>query len=252
MSSPPSPPLKPKILLAEDNPGVRKGQKTLPKSKHDRSRFKAVLFDLDGTLLDTLADLADSMNAVLASFQYPSHPRESYKYFVGDGVEALAKRVLPPNQVSPEKIKVCVERMLSEYKRRWAAKTSLYPGVPALLTGLRAKGLNLAILSNKPHEFTLKTVEHFLGQWHFACIRGASSELAKKPDPGGALAIADALRTAPEDFLYLGDTDTDMKTAGAAGMHAVGVLWGFRSAEELRLSGAKILLAHPPELLDYL
>ncbi len=220
----------------------------MPASYH----FQAVLFDLDGTLLDTLTDLADSMNAALAGLGLPGHPREAYRYFVGDGMATLARRVLPETRRDEENIARCVVAMREEYGRRWAEQTRPYPGIPDLLDRLAGLGLRLAILSNKPDEFTRRMVGHFLPGLPWSEVRGQRPEVPKKPAPGGALAIAQALSLPSARLLYLGDTNTDMQTAIASGMYPLGALWGFRTASELLAAGARELLHHPLELLPLL
>ncbi len=211
--------------------------------------YKAVLFDLDGTLLDSLEDLADSMNAVLRRNGHPEHPLEAYRYFVGDGVEALARRVLPEGHRDEAAIAACIEQMREEYKDRWDKKTRPYPGIPELLDALTERAVKLGVLSNKPDATTRTMVAALLPRWSFDDVVGARPEVPRKPDPAGALEIARRLAVAPAEFLYLGDTDTDMKTAVAAGMFPVGALWGFRDAEELTASGAKVLIEKPTDLL---
>lgn len=213
------------------------------------SRFQAVLFDLDGTLLDSIDDLADAMNDALGQFGFPGHPTDAYRYFVGEGVEELAARALPEGRRDPATLIQCVQRMRAIYRSRWNVKTHPYPGIPELLDGLAERGLTLTVLSNKPDEFTRAMVDHYFGAWPFARVAGQKDGIPRKPDPAGALEIAKHLQIAPERFLYLGDTDTDMKTARAAGMFAGGVLWGFRGAEELLANGAEILIESPVDLL---
>jgi len=212
-------------------------------------KYKAVLFDLDGTLLNTLGDLADSMNASLARLGAPQHPTPDYRYFVGDGVLELSRRVLPANRRDEATIKAVAAAMREEYSQRWAAKTRPYPGIPELLDALTARGVAMAVLSNKNNDFTKLCVEKLLGRWRFDVVQGLDETIHKKPDPSGALAVARRLKLTPADFLYLGDTNTDMKTAVAAGMFPVGALWGFRTAEELTTNGAKALIAKPMDLL---
>lgn len=213
--------------------------------------YQCVLFDLDGTLLDSLADLAHSMNAVLGRLGLPQHPVEAYRYFVGDGMETLARRVLPPERLDHALVRQTVIAMRQEYAGRWAEQTRPYPGIPELLDGLANRGIPMAILSNKPDDFTREVVATLLGAWQFRAVRGVRPDGVKKPDPAGALAIADELGLSPADFLYLGDTNTDMLTANRAGMHAVGALWGFRTREELKKNGAKAMIARPQELLEF-
>lgn len=217
-----------------------------------RADIKAVLFDLDGTLLDTLTDLADSMNTVLAGLGLPLHPREAYRYFVGDGMETLARRVLPEERRTPAMIQRCAAAMRVRYQAHWADNSGPYQGVPELLDALAHRDLSLNILSNKPDDFTRLMVEHFLPGWRWSQVRGARPEMPRKPDPAGALAVAGQLDLAPHQFLYLGDTNTDMRTATAAGMYPVGALWGFRTRQELDETGAKSVLQHPLDLLQLL
>lgn len=212
--------------------------------------YKAVLFDLDGTLLDTLEDLADSMNAVLAGLGAPQHSVPAYRYFVGDGVLELCRRVLPADRRDEATVKVAAAAMGDEYGKRWAEKTRPYPGIPELLDTLTERRVKMAILSNKNNNFTKLCVEKLLGRWRFDVVQGLDETIHKKPHPSGAVAVARRLKIAPADFLYLGDTNTDMKTAVAAGMYPVGALWGFRTAEELTANGAKVLISKPADLLS--
>ena len=217
-----------------------------------RTGPKAVLFDLDGTLLDTLDDLAASMNGVLTDEGLPTAPAEAHKFMIGDGVLNYVLRALPDDR---REDRALVERIREAYRVRyaaaWADTTHVYDGVGVMLDGLRQRGLPLAILSNKPDGFTREMVDHFLGDVPFEIVRGAMDGVALKPDPAAALAIAGQMDVAPVDFLYLGDTATDMRTARAAGMFAVGALWGFRDRAELAAAGAQALIAHPTDFLTY-
>ena len=215
-------------------------------------KFKAIIFDLDGTLLDTLDDLADSMNAVLKGFGFSRHDISAYKYFIGDGIEKLVERALPDSNRDENTLKCATEEMKAIYSRNWAQKTHAYEGIPALLDRCVDQGLQMSILSNKPDGPTQKVVSHFFEQWHFEVVRGARPAVPKKPDPSTALEIAGRLGVPPQDFLYLGDTQVDMLTAVSANMYAVGALWGFREAEELIAGGAQILVARPSDLMAWL
>ena len=214
--------------------------------------FTAVLFDLDGTLLDTLQDLAESTNTVLARHGYPEHPTDAYRYFVGDGVEKLVVRTLPEAARIDSVISDCVREMRDEYANRWDNETRLYDGIAALLDHLETMRIVKAILSNKPDDFTHQMVDTYLGDWSFAEVHGARESVPRKPDPTAALAIARRLSIPVERFLYVGDTNTDMETARSAGMHAVGALWGFRTERELRDSGAQALVSEPQDMLSLL
>jgi phosphoglycolate phosphatase len=212
--------------------------------------FKAAVFDLDGTLLDTLADLAAAMNAALEGMGFAAHPTAAYRYFVGEGIEMLVRRTLPKDQADEATVARGVQAMGEQYSRCWADQSQPYPGVAQLLDNLTAQGVALAILSNKPEEFTQLTVDKLLPSWHFNPVRGARPDIPRKPDPAGALLIAESLKVNPAQCLYLGDTATDMQTANAAGMYAVGATWGFRPAAELQANGARTLAQKPEDVLN--
>jgi phosphoglycolate phosphatase len=217
-----------------------------------RGPFRAVLFDLDGTLLDSLEDLAQSMNAVLLRLGFPAHPVAAYRRFVGDGMEVLVRRTLPEACRDETTLARALKEMRSEYGRRQEERTRPYPGIPELLNELARRRVPMAILSNKPEDATRRLAGTLLGEWAFESVLGAKQGRPKKPDPAGALEVAGELGVPAGEWLYVGDTDTDMLTAQAAGMHGLGVLWGFRDAAELRAAGAKGLLAEPLELLTLL
>ncbi|MBU0728726.1 MAG: HAD family hydrolase [Proteobacteria bacterium] len=214
--------------------------------------FKAALFDLDGTLLDTLADLGNSTNNALENLGYPIHHLDAYRYFVGDGALTLISRALPEASRSEESIKTCLEEFIKVYRRNWDNLTKPYSGIMEMLAGLAAKGIKLAVLSNKPDDFTRLCVAKYFADSTFDLVYGQRPGVPKKPDPAGALAIAETLGIDPGEFLYLGDTGIDMKTANAAGMMAVGALWGFRPRAELEGNGAKKLVGTPEEFLHLL
>ena len=214
--------------------------------------FKAVLFDLDGTLLYTLKDVADAMNKALVRFGFSPHPVDAYKYFIGESVETEAKRALPESARDPETIKKAAVLSEEIYDKCWGDNTHPYTGIPELLTELQNRALIMTVLSNKNDRFTKIMVEKLLPQWQFKIVQGALPDVPLKPDPTLALQISEKLDISPEQFLYLGDTNTDMKTAVNAGMLPVGCLWGYRTADELLESGAKVLVQKPAEVLDIL
>ncbi len=211
--------------------------------------FDAVLFDLDGTLLDTLEDIADAMNRVLARHYYPTHPVASYRYFVGEGAPSLVRRVIPEEARSEETVDRLYAEFRSEYARNWKAKTKPYDGVPEMLDALVDRALKIAVLSNKPDDFTRMCVEELLAEWRFDAVLGHHDGIPPKPDPTGALQIARDLGAAPGRILYAGDSSIDIRTAIAAGMFPVGVLWGFRGREELESSGARAIVEAPQDVL---
>jgi len=214
--------------------------------------FKAIIFDLDGTLIDSLEDLGDATNRILKRNNFPVHTLETYKSFVGEGVTKLITRALPPEKRSEGIISLCVKAFREDYRKNWNVKTKPYEGIPEMLDIVAGRGLKMAVLSNKPHEFTKKCVTEFLSKWAFDEVIGQRDSVPNKPDPGAAREIAETFNISPSEFLYLGDTPIDMKTALAAGMYPVGALWGFRSAEELKKSGAKKLLSKPQDILKLL
>jgi len=215
-------------------------------------RYRAVLFDFDGTLLDTLQDLAESVNSVLSRSGFPEHSLEAYRHFVGEGIEELARRVLPEGHRDEATITKTLTDVRQEYRQRWPNHTRPYEGIPELLDALTARRVKMAIVTNKPDDSTRTMAARLLPRWKFDVIVGATTEMPRKPDPKGALEASRLLRLSPEAILYVGDSDIDMKTANAAGMYAVGVLWGFRSADELIKNGAKVLIRKPLELLELL
>ena len=215
-------------------------------------KYRAVVFDFDGTLLDTLRDLAESVNTVLNRSGFPEHSLEAYRHFVGEGIEELARRVLPEGHRGEATITKTLTDVREEYRQRWPNHTRPYEGVPELLDTLTASRVRMAIVTNKPDDSTRTMAARLLPKWKFDAILGATADLPRKPDPKGTLEAARRLRLPPGAFLYVGDSDIDMKTANAAGMYAVGVLWGFRSADELVKNGAKVLIRKPLELLELL
>lgn len=214
--------------------------------------YKAILFDVDGTLLNTLEDLSDAVNRVLAGKGFPTHKLEAYRYFIGDGSAMLITRALPEEKRNDDTIRSCIEMFIEDYGRNWNVKTKPYDGVTEMLDALMARGLKIAALSNKPHEFTKRCVNDLLPNWTFEVVLGYRDAVPLKPDPASALEVAKRLNIPPVDFLFLGDSAVDMKTAIAAGMYPVGVLWGYRSIEELQENGAQALIERPLEILNLL
>lgn len=171
---------------------------------------------------------------------------------VGDGVRNLAERALTGIVWDETIIEICLDKFKAEYNRRWATNTRPYEGIQDLLNDLEARKIRMNILSNKIDHFTKLSVARFFPRNTFVHVRGVVPSFPKKPDPAGALLIAHELGIPPPQFIFLGDTNTDMITAVAAGMFPIGALWGFRSEEELRESGASNVIAHPSELLHFL
>jgi phosphoglycolate phosphatase len=249
------------------------------------NRTPAVIFDLDGTLLDTLDDIAGAMNTVLRARGLPPHPAEAYKRIIGEGIGEAVRRAFaapsppaspasssprprfpstpppfPPTPIAPapspplsdDEIAAVIREYRREYAAVWRLNSRPYPGIPDLLRALEARGIKAAVLSNKSHPFTEAMVRELLPGHPFAAVRGAFPDKPLKPDPTTALDIASALGAAPSSCLFLGDTMIDMQTAVAAGMLPVGALWGFRTEEELRAHGAAAVIAAPLDLLALL
>ena len=215
-------------------------------------RPQAVLFDLDGTLLDTLEDLGNAMNRVLAKAGFWTHPLDTYRDFIGQGFVWLVTQALPPSERNDSTIHHCIEALREEYGRMWNVRTRTYDGVGEMLDALADRGVRMAVLSNKPDDFTKRCVAELLSGWTFDLVLGQRDGVPPKPDPAGALEVARELSLPPAAFLYLGDSAIDMKTAVAAGMFPVGVLWGFRPVEELEKGGAQALIREPMEILGLL
>ncbi len=209
---------------------------------------RAAIFDLDGTLANTLNDIAGAMNRSLRHHGLPEHPVADYRYMVGNGIKVLAERPVGERADLAEAVEATYQRDYSVHALDTAAP---YEGIPELLTALVKADIAVCVLSNKPHPDTCAVVRHFFPDIPFAVVRGQVPEVPVKPDPMGALLIARTLGLTPGECVYLGDTSVDMRTAVAAGMHPVGVTWGFRTPEELTRSGAAKLIDHPMELMNF-
>jgi phosphoglycolate phosphatase len=212
--------------------------------------FDALIFDLDGTLLDTIEDIADSMNAALEHIDCPGHSIDTYKSFIGDGIELLVKRSLPEEMRDDQTISMCIDNMRREYGRRWSHSSRPFDGIPELLDGLEGKGIKMSILSNKLDAFTKEMVKGLLGSWQFHSVMGLTSGVPRKPDPACAIKIAQNMHVEPGRCIFVGDSGIDMMTAVNGGMYPVGVLWGYQNREKLISSGAVTLLSDPLDLLE--
>ncbi|HEX2394917.1 MAG TPA: HAD family hydrolase [Bacteroidales bacterium] len=215
-----------------------------------KKAFKGVIFDLDGTLADTLDDIAGSMNRILNSHGYPSRPVNDYKLLVGKGLDNLVKQALPEVARQPGIINTCLHELIIDYDENCLVKTHLYNGIPELLNELTNRNVKQAVFSNKAEPLTIKIVSHLLPDIPFVKISGARPDIPKKPDPAGALEISKIMKIKSDELVYMGDSDVDMLTAGNAGMFAVGVSWGFRSRKELLNNGAAIIIDAPRQILE--
>ena len=215
-------------------------------------RMEGIIFDLDGTLIDSLADIATAANVVLERFGLATHAIEDYKVFVGDGVNVLMERIIPGKVLSEELRMEFLMAWKDAYAKQWKLQTKTYEGIDGLLKRLRSEGYRMGILSNKPQEFTQACAAAFFEAGCFDPVWGLQEGRPKKPDPAGALGMATAWGLPSSSILYVGDTDTDMQTAVSAGMYPLGVSWGFRPREELVRTGARRVIDHPDEVTDVL
>jgi phosphoglycolate phosphatase len=213
---------------------------------------KAIIFDFDGTLVNTLDDIVLNMNATLAKHNLPTYEADKYRALIGTGIKDLIKEILLPLKIEEAFVTQLVVEYREAYTKKWAINTKVYNGILELLTYLAKKHIPCCILTNKKQELTRIMVKHFFPNHHFELILGATPQSPKKPDPTLALKIAKELNLTPSEIIFVGDTQVDIQTALAAKMQPIGVLWGFRSAAELAVSGAKILIQNPAELKDSL
>jgi phosphoglycolate phosphatase len=213
------------------------------------NNFQAVIFDLDGTLVDSIHDIADAMNRTLMKYDFPIHSYDDYRYFVGEGLRKLVFNALPEGKKTESRVDECFHAILEDYLENYLVKSKLYDEIGDLLDILSNRKIKMAILSNKADAITQKICRILLSAWNFDVILGATDHFPCKPNPKSALFIAENLDILPENILYVGDTGIDMETANRAGMFAVGVTWGFRKREELEQSGAKKIIDNPLDLL---
>ena len=213
----------------------------------------AAIFDLDGTLVDTLDDLTDALNHVLAHQGYPPRTRDECRHFIGDGARIFMQRAMPAPAREDDH---AVDAMLAGFRIYYTAhlieRTRLYDGIAPLLDRLEQRGIPKAIVSNKPDDMTQDVVRRLLAPWQWALVTGDKPGLPRKPDPTGALQAVEALQVDPARCLFVGDSGIDMATGRRASLIPVGVLWGFRQADELQAHGARHLVTTPAELAPLL
>ncbi len=210
-------------------------------------RFDVVIFDLDGTLLDTLEAIADAANSAMRLLGLPMRPLNDYRFLAGQGLPHLIEGLLGPEHIARFDQAITAHR--AGYDARGDALTHVFPGITDTLTTLRHAGCKLAVLSNKPHAMTVRAVERFFQPGTFDVVLGHRDGHAPKPDPAGALEVLTALHATPSRTAYVGDTDVDMQTGRSAGLHTVGVLWGFRDRAELLQHGAHVLVDQPSQIV---
>lgn len=211
--------------------------------------LKAFIFDLDGTLVDSLADLATAVNRMLDDNGYPRVSIDIFPQHIGDGMKKLVERALPADKRDPANAERCAAEYLAHYEKCWHDQTFVYDGMKEAVAGLRARGVRIGVISNKPHRFTLLCCEHFFPAGSFEMVLGQREGIARKPDPAGALEMLQRMGLQPDECAYVGDSGVDMEFGTRAGMRRIGVLWGFRGRDELIANGAQALIEHPSELL---
>ena len=211
--------------------------------------MRLIVFDLDGTLLNSLEDLADSANWVLEQHGFPTHPVDAYRYFVGDGVRKLIERILPQEERTEARIEQCRQEFVAYYKVHMEDKTSVYEGITELLVELKNRGLKIAVATNKVHVAVAPLMAKYFPNIRFDAMIGQREGVPVKPAPQIMFDILKETGCEPSEALHVGDTATDMQLAHNAGVTPVGVLWGYRPLEELREAGAKFIIEKPEELL---
>ena len=212
--------------------------------------YKLMIFDLDGTLLDTLEDLANASNYALNKFDFETHEVQQYKTFVGDGVYKLIERIVPESHRQEETLLKVKEAFHSYYNEHNRDYTKPYEGSVEVLKYLRENGIHTAVVSNKPHSFTVKLVEELFGN-SIEIAYGQRDGIATKPDPSTVLEVIDHFGVAKEECIYIGDTNVDIFTGKNAGVKTIGVLWGFRTKEELVSAGADYIIEKFEDLYQF-
>ncbi|MBR2215479.1 MAG: HAD family hydrolase [Selenomonadaceae bacterium] len=213
--------------------------------------YKGAIFDLDGTLVDSLADLADSANEMLRSYGFPEHELAAYRYMVGNGARKLIERCLPQNEGADEKfVTAALARYNECYAGRLLNKTKPYAGIVEMLVELKARGVKLGVCTNKQQFAAEAITQKLFPVGTFAACEGDKQGQPRKPDPTRALKMAQDFQAEPAQVAFVGDTAVDMETARRAGFLPVGVTWGFRPPSELTESGAQVLLESPAEIWD--
>lgn len=213
--------------------------------------YQLAIFDLDGTLVNSVEDLANAVNHTLAEMHYPTHPLDAFYYFVGNGVKKLCERALPASASAEE-----AEQLLTQFYAYYATHcldcTRPYDGMLSVLNQLKAKGMQLAVASNKPQPFVETIVKHFFGESQFDQILGSSDNRPRKPSPEIIIEIMSVCSIAPKQAIMIGDSNVDIETAKRAGIDSIGCTWGFRGKEELQKAGATYFAEKPSDLPEIL
>lgn len=226
---------------------------------NSKIRLKALIFDLDGTLLDSLKDIANAMNKALSSLGYPEHSIAAYHKFIGSGQKELTRRALPTKDRNKDAINELSQKYWDAYDSEWYLGTRPFQGVLHTIQLAVSHKIKLAILSNKPHYFTKKMIRHFFRgamishtKNPFGVYSGEVPGKATKPDPALALEIAKRLKEDPIDIAFVGDMPVDIETAKNAGMIAIGAAWGYGKKEDLKAAGADLIFDSPLELTRFI
>lgn len=213
--------------------------------------IKSIIFDLDGTLLDTIEDLANACNYALTTLGYETHEVEKYKTFIGNGRYKLIERMLPEGNKDIENIEKALKLFDDYYEKHMIDMTKPYDGIMNMLDNLMDKGIKIAVVSNKPHEFTIEVVKNYFGN-RFEVVYGHMKNTKEKPDPWAVLEVIKKFNVNKDECLYIGDSEIDINTAKNAGVKSVGVEWGFRGKGELESAGADYIVNKPEEILEIL
>ncbi|MDR0908805.1 MAG: HAD family hydrolase [Spirochaetaceae bacterium] len=213
-------------------------------------KIQGIIFDLDGTLLNTIEDLGDSVNEVRALHGLPPLSPAQYKLKVGLGFKVLIEKSFPEKQLSESEMEIALQKFQECYARNYLKKTAPYPGIPDLLEGLQTMGIKLAVNTNKKQAYTEKLIQHNFPGIDFRDIIGEQPAYPKKPDPAAAISIINKMNLKSSEVIYIGDSKTDIETGRNAGLDTLGVLWGFRDEAELRSAGATHIVSRPDEILE--
>ena len=221
------------------------------KEKSSLEGIKGIIFDLDGTLIDSVADICAFANQMLAKYNYPTHDLDCYIDWIGDGAHKLIERAVPKD-IDEATFERFFKEYLEIYEHAEHTESLLYEGIPELLDRLNARKIPMAILTNKPHKVMLKTVECYFSAWDFVAVEGQQEGKPKKPDPAGALAMAELFQLKPEEIAFIGDSAVDVNTGNAAGMTSICIAAGYETRENILNAQPAILLEKHSELLSLL
>ena len=213
---------------------------------------KAVIFDLDGTLLDTIKDLGSSMNYILEKYGFPVHDEEHYVRAIGNGLRNLAKVSFPENVVTNELLDKAVPEFIEHYGNHCMEKTVVYEGINELLEFCKKNNVLISILSNKRDDLVKELIPHYFPDYDFAYTLGESPEFPRKPDPTSALYLAELLKVSPSDILFIGDSIYDIKTGKNAGMKTIAVTWGYQPKEQLTEESPDFIADFPAQIIEYI